>query len=65
MRCCSRTFIAGCTYLCFVFLNRHLRTVSTEEAMEFAEKHNLAFIEVKDLLHCAIDGCRCILSDVN
>lgn len=26
--------------------DRHLRTVSTEEAMEFAEKHNLAFIEV-------------------
>lgn len=26
---------------------RHLRTVSSEEAMEFAEKNNLAFIEVR------------------
>ena len=28
---------------------RHLRTVSTEEATEFAEKHNLAFIETSAL----------------
>jgi len=28
---------------------RHLRAVSTEEAMSFAEKHNLAFIETSAL----------------
>merc|ERR1719440_2049590 len=28
---------------------RHLRAVSTEEAMQFAEKHNLAFIETSAL----------------
>lgn len=34
---------------------RHLRTVSTEEAMEFAEKHNLAFIETSALDASGVD----------
>jgi Ras-related protein Rab-11A len=34
---------------------RHLRTVSTEEATEFAEKHNLAFIETSALDSTGVD----------
>jgi Ras-related protein Rab-11A len=34
---------------------RHLRTVSTEEATEFAEKHNLAFIETSALDATGVD----------
>lgn len=34
---------------------RHLRAVSTEEAMEFAEKHNLAFIETSALDATGVD----------
>lgn len=34
---------------------RHLRTVSTEEATEFAEKNNLAFIETSALDSTGVD----------
>lgn len=34
---------------------RHLRTVSTEEATEFAEQHNLAFIETSALDSTGVD----------
>ena len=34
---------------------KHLRTVPTEEAMEFAEKHNLAFIETSALDATGVD----------
>lgn len=34
----------------FALDSRHLRTVTHEEAMEFAKKHNLAFLEVRRVL---------------
>mmetsp|Transcript_19758 Transcript_19758/g.66821 ORF Transcript_19758/g.66821 Transcript_19758/m.66821 type:complete len:91 (+) Transcript_19758:528-800(+) len=34
---------------------RHLRVVSTEEAMAFAEQHNLAFIETSALDASGVD----------
>lgn len=40
-------FLAFSRLLAVVARYRHLRTVTHEEAMEFAKKHNLAFLEVR------------------
>lgn len=37
-------------------VHRHLRTVTHEEAMEFAKKHNLAFLEVRRVFNVVREG---------
>lgn len=52
-----------CLFFAFVGLAppRHLRTVTHEEAMEFAKKHNLAFLEVRIcVVRIVCGGCELI-----
>lgn len=42
----ARVRLCGDVTATLLMLRRHLRTVTHEEAMEFAKKHNLAFLEV-------------------